>query len=207
MISLRTNATDHATPAIEAKIAKCSPQRLRAIVGPALNSHVKRHLIRNGTNKKGYPSTNFWADSARGTSWFTNAANGVIIIAINKIGVRQRFHGGTIKPVKASALAIPISPVSYGHVPRDFAGLFLLKTKKGAYLVQRDALPAGKESKTAAKKRRSALGGNAKRRLSGELNFLFKLMGSVTQRPNPDCIPSSDALMEIAMQRIEEAVK
>jgi hypothetical protein len=207
MISLRTNVTDHATPAIEAKIAACSPKRLRAIVGPALNSHVKRHLVGNGTNKKGYSSTNFWADAARGTSWYSNASDGVVIVAINKIGVRQRFHGGVIKPVKASALAIPISPVSYGHVPKDFPDLFLLKTKRGAYLCQRDAGAKGKESKTHYKKRAGSLGGNSKRRLRSQINFLFKLVASVTQKADPSVIPSADELMEVAMARIEEAVK
>jgi hypothetical protein len=208
-LSLKTSVVDHATPAIEAKLAKCSPSRLRAIIAPALVRHTQTHLLRNGKNKRGWPSTGFWADAARGTSWQSvdSGKNVSVVISINKIGVRQRFYGGLIRPVNKKALAIPISPVSYGHLPSDFPGLFLLPTKKGAYLVQNDSAAAGKETKTSYRDRRGAMGGNAKRRQRAQLNFLFKLVGSVNQPADPSVIPSTEELMEVAMTRIEEAVK
>lgn len=201
---LRANVRDHATPAIEAKIAQCKPARLRAIVGPALNSHVKRHLLANGKNKRGWPSTNFWAQAARGTSWYANASDGLVTVVINKIGVRQRLYGGVIKPVRAKALAIPISPVSYGKLPSDFPGLFLLATKKGAFLAQRGETVAATGRKN---KKGGDLGGNGRRRIKADLHILFKLQASVNQPADPSVIPTSDELMEVAMARIEEAVK
>lgn len=211
-LAIKTSVVDHATPAIQAKLAKCEPSRLRAIVAPALNRQVQTHLVGNGRNKRGWPSTGFWARAARATSWQPLDTGGQsshgFVISINQIGVRQRYYGGPIRPVRAKALAIPISPVSYGHVPADFPGLFLLPTKKGAYLVQRvGEISTGKESKTNFGKRVAGMGGNSRRRLRGELNFLFKLSGGVNQAGDESIVPSADALMEHAMTRIEEAVK
>ena len=212
-VTMSMKVSDHATPAILAKMDKCAPSRLRAIVAPALVRHVQSHLVKNGTNKRGWPSTHFWADAARGTSWSpvdSGGKNVSIAININKIGVRQRFYGGTIEPVKAKALAIPISPVSYGHVPADFPGLFMIKTPKGAYLCQRgDAIEdLGQRGQVKRFRTRAAFaGGNAKRRLRADLNLLFKLVGSVTQAPDPSVIPSSAELGKVAIERIEEAVK
>jgi len=200
----KVSVTDNATPAIDAKLAQCSPARLRAIVGPACAKHVRTHLLGNGTNKRGWPSTHFWPDAARSTSWFANASDSTVIISINKIGVRQRYYGGTITPVKAKALAIPISPVSYGHVPADFPGLFLLRTKKGAYLCQ----GGSSEKNTRGRVRGQKLaGGNKSRRQTAALTFLFKLVGSVTQTGDQSVVPSADELMQVAMTRITEAVK
>lgn len=197
----KISVTDHATPAVDALLAKCSPKRMVTILGPGLTRFTQDHLRANGHNKRDWPTTNFWADAARATTW--QAAGDYLFISINKIGVRQRFYGGTIAPVKAQALAIPISPVSYGHVPKDFPGLFLLKTKKGAYLVQ-----AGEELNAKGKnvKRGKLAGGNVSRRNRAQLNFLFKLVGSVYQPPDPGCIPSQDELAEAGLARITEAL-
>lgn len=199
--SLSINIRDNATPALEAKLAQLDPQRLRPILAPGLTVFVQRHLLGNGPNKRGWPTTHFWADAARGTSWTGSQGDG-FVITINKVGVRQRYYGGTITPVKAKALAIPISPVSYGHVPADFPGLFLISLLQGAYLVQR-----GQEVSAAGNivSRRGA-GGNQKSRMKAELNFLFVLKGGVEQDPDPSVIPNNDELAEVGMSLLEEAV-
>lgn len=209
-LAIKTSVVDHATPAIAAKLAQCEPSRLRAIIAPALTRHVQTHLLSNGKNKRGWPSTGFWAGAARATSWQavdSGGKNVSVVISVNQIGVRQRYYGGRIAPVKARALAIPISPVSYGHVPSDFPGLILVKTRKGAYLCQRDAGAIGKETRTSYKSRRRGLGGNAASRQRASLNFLFKLQKSVIQSGDKSIIPAPEQLMEVAMTRIEEAVK
>lgn len=202
-VNLLIKIEDNATPAIAAKLQQVKPERLRAILGPGMTVFVQNHLLSNGTNKKGWPSTHFWADAARGTSWTADSGGSGLVITINKIGVRQRYYGGTIAPVKAKALAIPISPVSYGHVPSDFPGLFLLVTKKGAYLVQ-----YGQELSGAGNivQRGKNSGGNKKVRLQGTLNFLFMLVGSVDQAPDPTVIPSNDQLAEVGLALIERAI-
>ena len=203
-IAYRTGVlADYATPALAEKLAQCRPQRLRNIVGPALARYVQTHLLGNGPNKRGWPTTRFWPRAARSTSWWSNAASSNVIISINQIGVRQRYYGGIIRPVKAKALAIPISPVSYGHVPADFADLFLVKTKKGAFLCQR-GLELSASGRTVARKK---LGGNNRRRRPAELHFLFKLSARVTQPGDKSIVPTGDELLAVAMARVEEAVK
>ena len=184
---------DTATPALADLVARIRPARLGAVLGRAGANLIKRHLESLPANKRGWPTTNFWKDASRSTSSAPDPTGATI--TINKLGFRQRLAGGLIKPVNAKALAIPISPVSYGHLPSDFPGLFLLKTPKGAYLVQRDGAPEGKELKADRVKRRKGMGGNFKRRQQGKLNFLFKLSGGVNQRGNPAVLPS-DAQFE-----------
>ena len=196
---------DTATPAIAAKVAQCSPRRLADIVSTPLVTFFRVRLRDLGTNKRGWPSTHFWergsravnSESEEGTS--VQVGDGNVTLTVNKIGVRQRWLGGTIKPVNARALTIPISPVSYGHRASEFSGLFLLKTKKGAYLVQPGEQVSEKTGRTG--KRRG--GGNEKSRKRAALNFLFKLVGSVDQAPNPDVVPSDDEFLEVGMSAIE----
>lgn len=203
-VSLRISIQDNATPALAEKMAKCDLDRLRNILGPGLTVFTQDHLRANGTNRRGWPTTNFWARAARATSWTAYGAVGGLMITINQVGVRQRMLGGPIAPVKAKALAIPISPVSYGHVPADFPALFLLRTPKGAYLVQRGQQLSEKTGRVVGSKSRA---GNAGRRLKAELNFLFKLSAGVNQQPDPGVVPSGDQLAEVGLTLIERAVK
>ena len=161
---------------------------------------MQDHLVSLGTNSRNWPTTNFWARAAKSTSW--SSSGNTVLVSVNQIGVRQRYFGGTISPVKAKALAIPISPVSYGHVPRDFQNLFLLVTKKGAYLCQYGE--AISEHGNVVKGRK--LGGNGGRRKRAALNFLFKLVGSVTQAADASVLPTDEQFLATAGKAIEEAV-
>lgn len=202
-----TVVQDGLTPAIQAKVAALSPQRLNAAVGPACARLMQRHLRANGKNKRGWPTTNFWARAAKATSWQAHAEG--VLISIAQIGVRQRFLGGHIAPVNAEALAIPISPVSYGHLPSEFPGLFILRTPKGAYLVQKgvDRTEAKSIGAKLANELRKSQGGNYKRRTGASLNFLFKLSKGVDQAADPSVLPTKEEIGETATEAIMEAVK
>lgn len=192
---------DGATPAVTALAERLSPQRLAAAVGPAVARCVERHLRGLGRNRRGWPTTHFWARAAKATSWAPHVEGAMV--SVNQIGVRQRYHGGKISPVKAKALAIPISPVSYGHLPAEFPGLFLLKTKKGAYLVQYGYGMDGKKVKNAAR----GMKGNWKSRRGATLNFLFKLSGGVDQAGDPNVLPSHDEVREVSFAAIRMAAR
>lgn len=197
---------DTATPAIEKLKAKLTPRRLASAVGPACSRLVQRHFRGLGTNQRGWPSTHFWSRAAKATSWSREPEG--VMISVNQIGVRQRWLGGTIKPVNARALTIPVSPVAYGHRASEFPGLFLLKTKKGAFLAQRGVEKARTE-KISAKLRKAlvgSMGGNANQRQRARLNILFKLVGSVDQAPDPDVLPSMAELSATATAAIKEAL-
>jgi hypothetical protein len=199
-LGISISVSDYATPAVRAKLEKCSPPRLAAILGPGLKKFTQRHLLANGPNKRGWPTTNFWARAAKATSW-TSTGDGVVI-SINQIGVRQRYHGGQIRPVSARALTIPISPEAHGKTASDFPGAFLLKTKKGAYLVQRGESMSAAGNTVRAKGR-----GFAAKRVSAALEFLFALKGSVNQKADPSVIPAAEDYRVAAVALIEEAIR
>ena len=195
--------SDSATPAIDDKIAKCSPRRLGAIIGQPLAQFWRNRLAGLGENKKGWPSTHFFERAARSVTHEPNAYG--VTLSAEQVGLRQRWKGGAIAPVNKAALAIPISPVSYGKTPADFPGLFLLKTKKGAYLVQAGEEISEKTGRTVNKGRK--LGGNAGRRIRAALNFLFILSSGVNQVGDPRVVPTNDEFAEVAMASIELAVQ
>lgn len=203
-MSVSVKITDGATPALKEMAERLSPRRLGAAIGPAVARLVQRDLRKNGRNKKGWPTTNFWARAAKATNW--QATDTGATISVNQIGVAQRYYGGTISAVKKKFLAIPISPVSYGHLPSDFPGLFLMVTKKGAYLVQYGSGAPLKRAK-GEKDRNGARGGNAKRRRTGTMVFLFKLVKSVSQKGNPAVIPSEKEIVDTAYKAVEAALK
>ena len=190
---------DRATPAIAARIAALQPAYLSARIGPACADLTRRHIAALGKNKRGWPSTGFNEGASDSTRW-EGAADGTHI-RVRKIGARQRRYGGHIAPVHARALTIPISPVAYGHTASEFPGLFLLKAKGGAYLVQHGQKMGG-ESYRSWVKRKKTMGGNARRRIQAMLQFLFKLSGGVDQEPNPDFIPSMEASGQTAKTAI-----
>lgn len=203
-VVLNINIRDNATPSVEAAMRNMSPRAVAERISEPLRIYWRDRLKSLGKNKRGWPSTGFWEDAARKTTSIVQD-NGLLLVC-DKLGVRQRWRGGPIKPVKAGALAIPISPVSYGHRPSEFPGLFLMRTKNGAYLVQyQDAFAPNRKSQIANQK---SLGGNAKRRLRAGLNFLFKLSAGVNQLPDERVVPSNDELAEVAMSALarEKAV-
>jgi hypothetical protein len=189
---------DTATPALNELLQKATVKELRAAVGPVVLATVQDHLAANGRNKRGWPSSSFWGSAAKSTSWNAQAAqDSTIIITINKIGVRQRYHGGNIAPVKAKALAIPISPASYGKKPSDFPGMILIRPKKGAYLCGREQEMTGVRKDGKRTKR-----GQGSKISRERLQFLFKLVGGVYQAPDPSVLPSVGELTQVAKSAI-----
>ena len=196
--------SDTASPFLADLLVKYTPARAAARVGPALQKLFMTHLAALGGNSRGWPSTRFYEKFARNVRWLP-MANGVTIAILpavvngRTVGLAQRVYGGTITPQTAKALAIPISPVSYGRVPSDFTGLFLLKTPKGAYLVQSGEQVSEKSGRTVGLRRG---GGNASRRIRASLIFLFKLQASVTQSGDPDVLPTQKQINDTAIMAL-----
>jgi hypothetical protein len=171
---------DQANPALERLVNAMAPQRAAKVCGPRLREVTRDHLKKNPRNRRGWPSTGFWEDAARATSWEVigdvASRSHAVLIRVNKLGVRQRVRGGTIRPVRRKFLTIPIASQAYGKTVDDFPGSFLITTRKGAYIVR---YAGGTTPK-----------GNF-RKQSSTLEFLFKLVRSVTQPPNPSLVPSA----------------
>ena len=193
--------SDEATPALQAWLDQLTPERFAARTGPALQTLTMEHLAGLGPNNQGHPSTRFYEKFARNVRWLP-LPNGVAVAILpaivngRQVRLALRVFGGTIVPQTVDMLSIPISPVSYGHVPSDFPNLFLLKTVKGAYLVQRgEAISEATGHLIGARNR----GGHAGRRLRAELIFLFKLAPSVTQAGDRTVLPSDEELLTTAI--------
>ena len=194
--------SDTASPALRDMMDAITPERFAGRVGPKVQVLTQDHLAGLGANLKGYPSTRFYEKFARNVRWLPQD-NGVAVAILpalvngRQVGLGLRVFGGTIKPQTVAMLAIPISPVSYGHVPSDFPNLFLLKTIKGAYLCQRGDQISEKTNRLVGTR---GQGGNAGRRIRADLVFLFKLAASVTQEGNRDVLPSDDEYLQTAIK-------
>jgi hypothetical protein len=201
-LGITTSLRGNVTPAIEEVIAKTQPKRVAGVISEPARVFWRDRFISLGRNKHGWPSTGFWEGAARDTR--SAVVDQGLLLTCSKLGARQRWLGGRITPQKARALAIPISPVSYGHSPSEFPGLFLMKTAKGAFLVQ--AQDAFNRTKKDFQTNARQLGGNKKRRLRAGLNFLFKLSAGVNQLPNERVVPTADEFTEVAMGAIQKEI-
>ncbi len=175
---------DRATPELQRCMAALTPPKLARIVGPPCRELTRDHIKRLPRNKKGWPSTGFWEDAARGTTWIDNK-DGSVTIRVNKIGFRQRYYGGVIRAVNAKFLTIPISAQAYGKTAADFPGSFIITTPKGAYIVQYGG-SVGKRGRA--------------NKANATLEFLFKLQRSVNQAEMPWIIPGATAYTATAIE-------
>ena len=198
-VTVEFKVKDTGTAALDERMQTLDPARLAPRVGAAVQLLWQRHFLTLGPNKRGWPTTNFWPGAARATSWAPTPDG--VRITVNQIGGRQRYYGGTISAVRARALTIPISPDAYGKRASEFTGLFLLKTKRGAYLVRYadQVSSSGSSGKRRCK-------GNEGKRARAALQFLFKLQASVTQAADPNVLPEPSVTMGTAKQAVLDAI-
>jgi hypothetical protein len=217
---------DDATPALEALQDALDPEFLHDAIATSAKAIVIRHLAANGPNKKGWPTTRFWAQASDLTT--SRSDEDAATISINKIGVRQRYHGGPIYPVNKRALTIPISREAYGKVASDFDNAFLIETPKGKFLARpnpnynKEAVKRAKKRKANEYKRilkmtdkqldryiaKQKKGPSQKRIESHQrLQWLFLLSDGVNQKPDPSVIPDDETLTQDAMDAVSRAVE
>lgn len=204
-IVIGVNVRDGASPYLIKKMDGLTPERLAAKVGPALQDLTRIHLGNLPRNSRGWPTTRFYENFVDKVQWLPHPLGVMIAIAPaiihgRQVGLGLRVFGGTITAQTAESLVIAISPVSYGKVPSDFKDLFLLRTKKGAYLCQR-----GEQISATGRVTRVKFGSNKneRRRLAANLNFLFKLIGkSVDQEGDRTVLPSKEEYGTRAIDRI-----
>jgi len=114
---------------------------LNATVETAAALTVRRHLTQNYAsklNKLGGASTGYWRRAIEGTTSDSNAEGATV--AINQIGIRLKWSGGTITAGQSGRvseitgkvpkfLTIPVHPAAHGKTIADFGG------KEGTYIV------------------------------------------------------------------------
>ena len=107
---------------------------------------------------------------------FRITSNGVEV-AINHVGIAQRYFGGTIKPVNKKRLTIPADADAYGRRAREFGKLDMVFGRKGVVGL--------------AKPRR----GKAKRgQRAGKI--LYWLVKSVTQEADKTVLPKDRDILD-----------
>jgi hypothetical protein len=165
-------------------------------------------------NKLGGPRTHFYAQAADATTFTSDADGAVVIVA--KLGMRLRYYGGTITAgagtalsgpnagQPAQALAIPVSPLSYGKRPGDFDGLKLVgwlgaggAHGMGLFLPAPGLAQHFKTHRGAKNFHQPADAHNA-----GEL--LFVLKKSVTQAADQTVLPPMDELADFIAYRLAQ---
>lgn len=182
-----TVVRDTATPALRDLVNRVTPPRLLLVrLGKRLEILLRKYFAERGragnfkTRRRGWPTQHFWDRRIRNATAFTMATNEEAKIVIADPAFMTHYRGGTIRPREKKALAIPLQAAAYGKQPSSglIPGLFLLRTKKGAYLV---AYGDGE-------------GRSRKGVQRATLHFYYKLMKSVTVPKDPNALPSDDVI-------------
>lgn len=182
-----------------------APEQLNPAIGAAEVVLFQKHFLSLPTNRQGFPSTGFWADAARATNYAVLAED--VLISVNKLGARQRYEGGEIKPTGGKKyLTIPAVAEAYGRRAGEFNNLELafhrVAGRAEAFaLVEAQATEVSFGRKRKDGSRKVTPGNSVGSRV------MFWLVKSVRQAANPDVIPSSEQIIETAMVTIDSAIE
>lgn len=179
-----------ATPA--RVLSALRPAAINPVIGRAGSNAVVKHLRALNTarpNQLGGKRTNFYAGAARGTSYAV-VSDTEVTVTVAQIGIRQRFFGGRIVPTGGRKfLTIPAAAEAHGKRAREFSDLEVVFGLGGR--------PIGLARKAQGKR---AFG-----------TILFRLVRSVTQRPDPTVLPTSAdlgaAIAPAVQSHIERAIR
>jgi len=112
---------DNATPAVAELMSSTQPRKLAMICRDPLRAFWRDRLKkypRLPGKFAAFPPTGFGEESAESVQAF--AGEGTVQLTANKQGLRLRYEGGTVTPVKAKVLCFGIAPESYGKSPYEF---------------------------------------------------------------------------------------
>lgn len=118
------NIKDGASPEVRRLVAASDPHILATRIAPPLARHWRDHLAALPKNKRGFPSTGFWEDAARRVRGI--AVGNSLVLQSDKLGLRQRLKGGTIRALNVKNLAIPLTAEAYGTKPADWGDTLTL---------------------------------------------------------------------------------
>lgn len=185
MISLKLDK-DEVTPHLRKLLKQAETNGpLARVLGRAASNEIKKHFrARNSSspNKLGGSRTNFW--TAVGSSVQSpKPASGKILIPITHPAISQKVFGGTIRARKSKNLSIPIHAAAHGKSPRVFSNLVFAISRRGNELL----------GQLVGVKLLGQLVG-------GIMRWLYVLKPSITQRPDPNALPS-DRTVGAAMEK------
>ena len=191
-LALAISVKNQVTPFLRDLDRNLAPDRLARPIGQGLVQLFKAHFTALDTaraNTLGGQRTHFYRGAARGTSWQPVA--GGVLIAINQLGIAQRYFGGKIEANQGKALTIPADPEAYGRRARSFNDLRLVVFKD-----------TGKAAlvKTMATNIRFTKKRKEVKAVSSQIQrIMYWLVKSVTQRPDPTVLPNDQAVRGAAV--------
>lgn len=189
-----------ATPAIQESLARASGRGIKRAVGTACVRLLQEHLHSLGPNKRGWPSSGFYAGAARGSGWDVTD-EGIEIYCDNEAhpgAMRQRYHGGTIR-MKDKMLAIPARQEFAARSPTEFTNLRLAIFSTGTM-----ALVVGKGGvgrvNFATGREQNVSGAGAR----SESMVAYWLKEEVEQEGDKDVIPTEEQFAQTAIEACAE---
>lgn len=172
---------DSAAPALRRLVKSAEPGRAVAALREPLLELVRSHYESLPPNKMGAPSTGFWRSAADAT--YAVESGNALAITTYKIGVRQRFYGGTIHASRAKNLSITACVETYGKLPREFVDLVVIPFGRGQD-APKALVKVSDEN-------------------DGSYKIMFWLTPIARQHPNPAVLPSDDEIFST----IDESLK
>lgn len=186
---------DTATPELKRLINLATPPRLILIrLGKRLEIVLRKYFALKGQtpNRHNWPRQHFWDRRIRNATAFAYANDREAVVNISDPAFLTHYRGATIRPREKQALAIPLQAAAYGKQPSSglIPGLFLLRTKKGAYLVAYGDLFGRKSGASRA-----------------TLHFYWKLMRSVTVPRDPNALPPDREIEAALLKEAQDYLK
>ncbi|MFA5263061.1 MAG: hypothetical protein WC378_04495 [Opitutaceae bacterium] len=154
---------------------------IRKVMGRAIGGTLRKHftdLDSARANELGGKRTHFYAAARRAVQQPELVGGDGVKVAINQVGIAQRYFGGDIEAPSRGKLTIPVHPEAYGHRAREFSDLHPIYFEDGSGILVRDHT----ESK-----------GNI-----GEV--FYRLVKRVHQEKDPDVLPTEEELQDTALQ-------
>lgn len=168
-----------------ARLGAAGRRTLEGAAARPVADAVRRHLFALGTSrhataqKLGATPTNIIGRTAENVA-VRQGGEGTQVVVPHPM-FRRAYHDIVIRPVRAKALAIPVSGEAYGKAPRSFANLFVWKSKKGnKFLARRD----GKE-----------------------LSLVYLLKEAVSQPKDPSLLPTEAELWSAAKRGLAAEIR
>jgi hypothetical protein len=188
-VALSAELKDVAGAELMKQLGAALPSALAKATAEDLVIATQDHLRELDTRgiRLGGQRTHFYGEAASNT---TGQAEGdQVRVSINKQGIRQRFFGGEIKAVNSKFLTIPARAEAHGKTAREFNNLrFVMFASGTAALVEAARTDIrfnkGKDKNWTGLEEIGRAGGGV----------MFWLKRSVTQRPDPEVVPSTEKL-------------
>jgi hypothetical protein len=195
-----------ASPTLAAIAEKLTHRKpLHAAMGKRVEGELRAHFLQRNEepNKRGWPSQNFWSQVRRATA-YQGADETAARVVISDPRIAQKIHGGTIRPVERKFLALAAIAEAYGHAPREFNFLHVVRFKGSGALAlveaDRNFISVGKQRKDGSRRVKDK--GQAQRG-----RVWFWLAKKVTQKADANALPGEqhlqDAMLDEAQQFME----